>query len=170
MLFAREARTLSDASAASGLELKRLHHYAGKLCLAGLLSIEGERRRAGRPMKLYRSVSDAFFIADEDLPKPFTESLAEELRESLLANGFRPGRGMLFMLDAGAEMRAVRIDPAEAPAEVLDLWFLISLPRSDLARLKAELRSVVERFDRGSRPGSKPYLVHAAAAPRLRDS
>jgi hypothetical protein len=169
MLFAREARTLRETSAASGLDLKRLHHHAGTLCRAGLLKVEGERRRAGRPMKLYRASSDAFFVLDELLPKPFTESLADELRESLLTHGFRPGRGMLFALDSQGEVRAQRVDPPDSPASVLDLWFLVRLPRSELDSLRAELRAVVERFDRGDRPGARPYLIHAAAAPRVRD-
>lgn len=169
MLFAREALTLGEASAASAMDLKRLHHSAGRLCRAGLLRVEGERRRAGRPMKLYRAVSDAFLVADEILPRPFTEGFANELRESLLIHGFQPGRRMLLTLDCGGEIRARRIDPADAPAGVLDLWFLVRLPRSELEVLRAELRAVVERFDKGDRPGAKPYLIHAAAAPRLRD-
>jgi len=169
LLFASAPLTLAEAAARSGMELKSLYHHARKLHRAGLLAIVGERPRAGRPMKLYQAVADMFFVRDEALPQPFTHSLAEELSESLLRHGFRPGRGILFGIDPSGEPMARRVDGAGARSEVLDLWFLLHVRPQDLPKLKAELSSVAQRYDRSGGSGAKPYLVHAAAAPRSRD-
>lgn len=167
MLFAAEPRTLAHAAAASGIELRRLYHYAQKLLAAGLLDVVGTQRRAGRAMKLYRAVSESFFVSDELLPRPFTQSLSDELAENLLVHGFAPGRGMLFTISGPDEGTAERVDSENAPARVVDLWFQSRIRPTDLPALREALRAVVERFDQPRRPDAQPYILHAAAAPRL---
>lgn len=167
MLFAGRALTLAEAAAEGGVDLKRLHHHAGRFVAAGLLEIVGERRRGGRPMKLYRTPADCFFIGDEYLPAPFTHSLAAELRESMVGHGFRAGRGMLFGRAGEGGTSARRVESEEGPAAVIDLWVDTRLDARDLAALKEELRAVVTRFERAGGADARRYLIHAAAAPRL---
>jgi hypothetical protein len=167
MLFAPGPRTLGEAAAASGKELRRLHHHVGRLCAAGLVEVVGERRRAGRPMKLYRAASDSFFVRDELLARPFMQSLADELAQSMLGHGFSSGRGILYTIEANGDGKAERIDEEEEPGKAISLFFLSHIRPADLPALKEELRAVVERFEKPDLPNSRPYIVHAAAAPQL---
>ena len=167
MLFAPEPRTIGEAAAASGIELRRLHHHVGRLCAAGLVRVVGERRRAGRPMKLYRAVSDSFFVRDELLGRPFMQSLADELAQSILGESFSSGRGILYTIDANGDGQAERIDEEDAPGKAISLFFLARIRPTDLPALKEELRAVIERFEKPALSDARPYIVHAAAAPQL---
>lgn len=166
-LFIPGSLTVAEASAMSRIELKRLHRQVQKLCALGLLEVVGARRRAGRPMKLYRAAAASFIVPDELLPMPFTHGLAAELRESLLRHDFQPGRGMLFDLGPDGQPRLRRLRETSERPEVLDLWFAFALRPDDLPELKAEIQGLIARFEQRSGPGKRPYVVHAAAAPRL---
>ena len=167
LLFAAEPLTLAEAAAKGGMDLKRLHHHAGRCRSAGLLKVVGERRRPGRSMKLYQAAAESFFVLDEHLPAPFTLTLSDELRQGLVEQGFRAGRGMLFSKDEQGGSSVTRIEGG-GPPDVIDLWVQARLTRHDLAALKAELLAVVRKFERPGARGSIPYLIHAAAAPRTK--
>src|SRR5690606_40272162 len=71
-------RTLSVSEAAretgekANTTLKRVQRFVEM----GLLEVVGERKRAGRPVKLYRTVADVFFV-------PFEATHSESLEAAL---------------------------------------------------------------------------------------
>jgi hypothetical protein len=167
MLFAAGPLSVGEAAARSGIELKRLHHHVVRLRRLGLLQVAGERRRAGRPVKLYVTPAPAFFVPDTAAPAPFGERLARELRESLAAERSRSSaEGMLFTLGPGGEpvARTVGEDrTGEGPGE---MWQILRLRPADARTLTAELRELLRRYE-GTRAEDGPaYLVHAAVVRR----
>jgi hypothetical protein len=80
--FLGRTRSVSEAADEVGCALDAMHYRVRRFLAAGLLEVRGERRRAGRPIKLYRSVRDAFYI-------PFTLTPYAELEERVLADMIR---------------------------------------------------------------------------------
>lgn len=77
--FLGRDRTVSQAAAEVGCKLNAMHYRVGTFLGAGLLKIVREERRAGRPIKSYRAVADAFFV-----PFQFTAHATQQ--ESWLAH------------------------------------------------------------------------------------
>lgn len=166
MLFASGPRTLSEAARAGAVDLKQLHHHVERLCRLGLLERAGERPRAGRAMKLYRTRAEAFFIPEELLPRPFTEQLAAELRQSLSAEARRASQGLLFGLGPEGQPQARLILDEGAASEALELWRILRLTRSEAEALKGEMRALFERYEANTSGRGGVYLVHGAVARR----
>lgn len=164
--FVGRARSLSEVAASSGLELKRLHHHVTRLCRLGLLEVVGGRPRRGRAIKLYQAAADSFFISSEIAPELFTEPLARELREAIRQREIRSGGGMLLYTgkDGAPLMRPVLDDAGSATAT--EFWKVLRLDAAQAARLRDDLKRLLDRY--ASQPNSrgKPYLVHAAVAQR----
>jgi hypothetical protein len=170
MLFASGPLSLSEAAARSNYDLKRLHHHVGRLVRLGLLEVCGVRPRAGRPIKLYRSVSEAFFVPEELFPRPFGDELANELRETLAAESVKTSRGLLLSVGASGEpVGRVLKEPFEA-AGSFEFWRVLRLSVADFAKLKSEIDGVLRRFEPTAAERSHVYLVHAAAARRRDES
>lgn len=64
------------------ITLKQAHHRLTRLCSAGLIEVTGERKRGGRPVKLYRAAAPAYRV-------PFELTEADDVRE-LFAGLHRP--------------------------------------------------------------------------------
>jgi hypothetical protein len=60
--FLGRERTVSQAAAEVGCKLNAMHYRVKTFLEAGLLRVVREQKRAGRPVKVYRSVADAFFV------------------------------------------------------------------------------------------------------------
>ncbi|ADV65723.1 hypothetical protein Deima_0059 [Deinococcus maricopensis DSM 21211] len=60
--FQGRANTTARAAAALHLDVRVVHRDVGRLLNAGLLRVEREVPRAGRPVRHYRAVADAFFV------------------------------------------------------------------------------------------------------------
>lgn len=106
----REA-TVSAAALAVGCSVQTMHYRVKQLLAAGLLYIVREEKRAGRALKHYRAVSDAFFVPDDlthhaDLEErfltdfqPTLTAIAKGLADGIRREGrtgqckFRDGRG-----------------------------------------------------------------------------
>jgi DNA-binding MarR family transcriptional regulator len=80
--FLGQERSISTAAELLGCSLQTMHYRVKQLVKAGLLRVTREEQRAGRAVRYYRAVSDAFFI-----PDALTEHA--DLEERLLAD-FRP--------------------------------------------------------------------------------
>ncbi|MFA5594712.1 MAG: hypothetical protein WDA15_05470 [Trueperaceae bacterium] len=182
-------RTLSVAEAAreSGEKpnttLKRVQRFVEM----GLLEVVGERKRAGRPVKLYRTVADVFFV-------PFEATHAESLEAALAERDayweamlrrnvvrarserlgtwgtrfYRDTRGRLQVQTAVTpDVNATTLDP-EGPA-VLSLWRdQLTLDFADAKQLQREMFALVQRYNQ--RQGAQRYLVRMGLAPVLDDS
>lgn len=60
--FVARAASVTGAAAEVGCEPSKMLYRVGTFVRAGLLRVVGERKRAGRPVKLYRSSHDAYLI------------------------------------------------------------------------------------------------------------
>ncbi|HKI57965.1 MAG TPA: hypothetical protein VKA00_01950 [Trueperaceae bacterium] len=60
--FLARTRSVKAAAAEVGCRLDAMHYRVTRFLAAGLLGVVGETPRAGRPIKLYRSVADTFYI------------------------------------------------------------------------------------------------------------
>ncbi|HKX92990.1 MAG TPA: hypothetical protein VJM15_11285 [Sphingomicrobium sp.] len=170
MLFAAAPLSLSEAAARGNYDLKRLHHHVGRLVKLGLLKVCGIRPRGGRPIKIYRAVSDSFFVPEELFPRPFGEELAHELREGLAAAAARSARGLLLTVGPNGEpVGRVITEPRETRG-TFEYWRVLRLSESEFEQLKAEIDAVLRRFEAKPVRPSHVYLVHAAAARRSDDS
>ena len=165
--FVGREQSLAEVCSASGLAMGYVHYHAGRWVQLGLLEVSGERRRAGRPVKLYRAAGDAFFVAEAYLPRSANAGLADELARGLDQARANDGdSGLLFLVENGRP-RIRRIDgPARGPAT--EMWRFLDLDETAAAALEAELETLARRY--GDRPGARtrPYLFHVALAPRPR--
>ncbi|HEU0097970.1 MAG TPA: winged helix-turn-helix domain-containing protein [Allosphingosinicella sp.] len=166
MLFAPAPLSVSEAAARSGADLKRLHHHVQKLRRLGLLVIDGEIRRPGRPIKLYRTAGEAFFVPIEILPRDFGDDLAGEMRGYLAANARRTTRGILVGAAPEGQIRARIVADEQTDPEALEIWRVLRLQRREARALEAELRAVLDRFQDSASGRGNVYLVHAAMARR----
>jgi hypothetical protein len=166
MLFASAPMSLSEAANRSGMDLKRLHHHVQKLVRLGLVQVAALRPRAGRPIKLYRATSDAFFVPDEVMPKPFAQEIALELRELLHAEASRSSRGLLWTVGTDGEPRGRVVSAEDVSPTAFELWRILRLAPGDLEALRSEFDAVLRKYQRHVPGRSNVYLVHAAAGRR----
>lgn len=86
--FVARERTLTAVAEALGCRLDTLLYRVKVLVKAGLLRVTRLEKRAGRPVKHYRSVHDAYFV-------PFEVTPFAELEERLAA-GFRERQALII--------------------------------------------------------------------------
>ena len=158
--------------------LKRVRRFVE----LGLLTVAREVGRAGRPIKLYRSVAQVYFV-------PFEATGAESLEagmaerdgyfEGLLRRNvvrarldtignwgtriYRDGRGRLQVQTAVTpDVNVTSLDKS-APA-VLSAWRDgVMLDFEDAKALQGELFATLQRYLR--KDGAQRYVVHVAMAP-----
>jgi hypothetical protein len=182
--FIGTQKSVSQAAEESGerpnTTLKRVRRFME----LGLLEVAREVPRAGRPIKLYRSVAQVYFV-------PFEATGAESLEagmaerdgyyERLLRRNvvraridtignwgtriYKDGRGRLQVQTAVTPDANVTSLDRSAPA-VLSAWRDgVMLEFEDAKALQAELFSTLQRYLRKS--GPQRYIVHVAMAPLL---
>lgn len=81
--FVAKERTVSEAAREVGCTLEAMLYRVNQFCKAGLLEVTRLKKRAGRSVKLYRSVAEAFFVPFH--LTPFAD-LEERLAGTMLAN------------------------------------------------------------------------------------
>lgn len=150
----------------------------------GLLTITGEVQRRGRPMKLYRTVADVFFVPFEATRSDSLEAALAERDsywESLLRRNvvksrlesfgnwgtriYRDERGRLQVQTAVTpDANATTLQP-DAPA-VFSAWRdAVMLDFDDAKALQRELFELLTRYQRLN--GSQRYVLRLAMAPVL---
>lgn len=178
--FVARTLTLSEAAAEAGCALNAMHYRVGRFLDAGLLVVVGERRRAGRPIKLYRSSADAFDIPLE--ATPFADP--EESLWTLLEPGFRTvARGLArsYQRRGGFGQRLFRderdvvltgfygpdpTDPALVDPTRFDYAdIVLPLPSGAAGELAAELFALVQAAFGRVREGGRPHLLQVALIP-----
>ncbi len=182
--FLGRTASVSEAARESGEKanttLKRVQRFLD----LGLLEVAGERKRAGRPIRLYRTVADVFFVPFEATHSESLEAaLAERdaywermLRRNVVRTRserlgtwgtrfYRDTRGRLQVQTAVTpDANATTLD-ADAPA-VLSLWRdQLMLDFADAKELQREMFDLVQRYQK--RSGSQRYLVRMGLAPVL---
>lgn len=164
--FIGRERSLSEAAGALAMPLNRLAYHVGALLRLGLVRVEREQKRAGRPIRLYRAVADAFLVPATAIARRPGAGLAAELRAALdRTEQLAGGSDMIVALDAVGRP-VMRRHGAELAADACEYWRVLQLSRSEARAVAAELGALLRRYE--SKPGKRkrPYLLHAALAPR----
>ncbi len=182
--FLASEKTVSGAARELTCELHTMLYRVRTFLKAGLLRVTREQKRMGRPVKIYRSVHDAYFIPFSATPYA---DLEERLREQLgplteeLVRGFAgvirqigyDGRrlyrdaGGLVNSEAGEETRfGLDYDNPAWPV-VYDFRCELYLPREEAKVLQRELRDLYARYlpRRQVSPVEK-YVLQVALVPQ----
>ncbi len=188
--LAREA-SASAAAAELDLDLNAMLYRIGVLRKAGLLRVVREEKRQGRPLKIYRSVHDAYFIPYEatpfaDLEERLWQQQLAEARERthiqarrLRAGGvygqsmFRDEHGEAWVQSsASAGQDLDWLDPRR-PASI-DYWTNLVLTEAESRELQRLLYDVMQRYMPASAQGAasgpapagkKRYRLNVAFVP-----
>jgi DNA-binding Lrp family transcriptional regulator len=160
--FLEGERGVREAADTLGLDLDATLYRVKRLERAGLLVQVGLRRRAGRPVRLYRAAAEAWFVPFEVLPhadleeaffemhvdqgRRLARAAARALRQTSWA-GYRIARGD----GGGLSVQGVREDgrafaDPDSYAGPVDASVELHLRPADALRLNQELRALVERY------------------------
>ena len=159
-----EDRSLSELVRLTETPLNLLHHHIGKFLRLGLVVIARAERRAGAPIKFYRSTAQSFLVPAELMATTPGHGLNARLRETLDRGLSGAIKGMSYSCENGRpRMRVVKAP--EANTVTAELWLELSLSRTDAAALRDDLRSLLQAYGSRSTGGDQRYIVHAALAP-----
>ncbi|CAA9325373.1 MAG: hypothetical protein AVDCRST_MAG61-2566, partial [uncultured Friedmanniella sp.] len=78
--FLARERRVAEAAAEVGCSINRMLYQVRTLLGSGLLEVVREERRAGRAVRVYRSVHDAYFV-------PFSATPYDTLEQRILVQG-----------------------------------------------------------------------------------
>jgi len=168
LLLAGRERSLSELASITGWELKRLHYHVATLAKLGLVVVSGRRARAGRAVKLYRAVAEAFFIPVDLGDGSPGAAMAKELRDALARIADPAREGVLYYLSKEGKFRMQPIGnggPKQLPTA--ECWRVLRLSTTEASRLAAEMDACLKAAAERSRGATRNYLVHFAFAPRL---
>ncbi|ULH14048.1 helix-turn-helix domain-containing protein (plasmid) [Deinococcus sp. KNUC1210] len=163
--FLARTRSVGEAAQEVGCALDTLLYRVNTFLKAGLLEVVGERRRAGRAVRLYRTVHDAYFIPHPVTPfatleerlyattEPHLRAWARSTARRLQARGmegirlYRDTYGEVWSEGAADEQSVsgldlVRLnDPARPPA--FDVTTTLYLSAEEARAVQAALASLV---------------------------
>lgn len=177
--FARRARSIADVARERGAPLDRFTHRVKRLARLGLLEVAEVTPRAGRPVRLYRTAAERFFVPHAVLP--FEEVMASVERRysarliaamaledvtSPAAGGF----GTCAYVDAAGEWRLHTTDRAGRPVDVrggdrpavFNAWTPLELTFEQAKAFQRDLEALLRRYSGGR---GERYLLHLALAP-----
>jgi transposase-like protein len=138
--FMERESSVSAAAQALGCSVQTMHYRVKQLLAAGLLEVVREEKRAGRAVKHYRAVSEAFFIPDDltkyaDLEERFLNDLQPTLQEIAkgLAEGIRrEGRtGQCTFRDGKGGVSSYGCVERPDRGIELNLYYPFRLPNTD---------------------------------------
>ncbi len=163
LALAGRERSLGELAALTGERLSLLHHHVRALLAAGLVTVAREQARAGRPVRFYRAVADAFFVPAEFAAMFPVQGLAEELRQALERSRMKTLKGVLYSSDQGRPNIRLIAENAEKSGS-WERWLDLRLGEADTAAMIGELGAVLQKYAARSKPGQGRYIVHAAIA------
>ena len=168
MGFVRAPQSISEAAAAFSMNLKTLHYHVRRLVGLGLLAEVAQRARGGRPIKLYRAVSKAFYVSGAAAPKLFSDELSRELRDCLERRSSRADAGIIFTASLGGSPRARTLVAGRAPSSATEMWAALRLSKAEANCLRQDLLAILKKYERtAGKSGGEIFLVHTAMARRL---
>ncbi|HLU81936.1 MAG TPA: helix-turn-helix domain-containing protein [Trueperaceae bacterium] len=164
--FLAQERTVSQVADDTGRDMNAVLYRVRQFLAAGLLSVVREQKRPGRPVKVYRSVHDAYYVPYEVTPfASLEERLLEQhlplLRERVryqarwLQESGRSGQalyrdelGEVWFESAGtATSGTVWRDAASTS---IDYWTEVWLTATEAREVRDYLYQALEKF--GKRP------------------
>ena len=164
--FVARARSVSDVAATEGLAIGAAHHIVTDLLKRGLLGIEREEKRGGRPIKHYRAVAARYLLPLEHVSGSPGGGLARELRRRLDDELARSDEeGILLDTDGEGQPRVSWFGARGRRRSVGEFWQMLRLGEADAAALIGEIDALLERYRARSGEG-REFLIHAAVVPR----
>jgi hypothetical protein len=184
--FLGRTRSVREAADALGRDLDAVLYRVRRLVAAGLLEVAAVQPRAGRPIKRYRAVHDAWFIPFEALPYADLEETFLDLHVAHAARAARaaarwladrPWAGYRIGLDASGRMgmRGAAQDDdapdAEAPSLLggpdgpMDAGLELRLSPADARSLNADLAALVATYERRAEAGPANRLLLVISVP-----
>lgn len=174
--------TASEAARETGADLNAVLYRVRQFLRAGLLVVAREVKRPGRPIKVYRSAHDAYFVPYELTPfasleermlaqlKPHLEERVRVQAERLRERGwsgqllYRDDQGETWTVSAGDPH--ARVDWLEQGRGVgIDYIVDLELTDEEAAELQRLLYGAFERYERGlgsGRRATKGYTLSVA--------
>jgi hypothetical protein len=189
--FLSRARSAKEAADVLGRDLDAVLYRVRRLRAVGLLEVAAVELRAGRPIKHYRAVHDAWFVPFEVLPYADLEEaflamhaahVARAARAAVRWLSARPwagyrigvdGSGRMWMRGAAEEGGAPGGGPAGAePASRLggldgpmDAGLELRLSAADARSLNADLAALVATYERRAEEGPPNRLLLVISVP-----
>jgi hypothetical protein len=164
--FVTRTRTVGEVAAADGLSIGSAHYLVADFVRQGLLRVEREEKRAGRPIKHYRAVASSFFLPLEFVSGSPGGGLGAEMRGRLDEElALSEDEGLLFYVDDDGRARVSWFGDRKRRRPVAEFWQILKLKDADALSLIADLQSLLERYQQRSGEG-RTFLIHAAVAPR----
>jgi len=160
--FLGRTRSIAEAADELGRPLDAVRYRVRRLHDAGVLEVVGERKRAGRPIRLYSTVADGFVVPFEATPfvdleerilatmtaqaRSFARSAAQLLREGGVESRriYRAPDGTVHQ-EAAADDAMLAAAAERDPLESLALE--VSLPRDVARRLLREMIALARRAE-----------------------
>jgi hypothetical protein len=178
--FLGHTRSVREAADVLGLDLDAVLYRVRRLHAAGLLEVAAVQPRAGRPIKRYRALHDAWFVPFEVLPYADLEETFLDLHGAHAARAARaaarwlarrPWAGYRIGVDEAGRMwmRGASDDEpgATAPRPVgglggpMDAGLELRLSADDARALNADLADLIARYEAraGEGPANRLLLV-----------
>lgn len=180
--FIGRERTAGEAARELGVSVERLLYHLKRLRAAGLLLETGQRKRAGRPQRLYRAVADAFIVPFA--LTPFADLEEQYQRQAAPLEGLERRASTRRLHEQRLQNRLIyrdttgEINSETALPEGLSRQQVYPEPGGDFAGVyqldEASAREVgalwdalVERLQAVRQAGlpGRPYLIRAALVP-----
>lgn len=160
-----KARTVTEAAALLQRPVSWVHYHVMDLLDRGLVRVEWEKKRGGRPIKYYRAVSAEFKVPVELLEVGPGARLAAELRASLDEQLFQSEDAWVHFYVEEGRPKISKFGGRDANARAAEFWQVVFLTEDEVRSFRAELQALMNRYKELPGPGT-PYLLHAAFAPR----
>lgn len=161
--FLGRTRSIAEAADELGRPLDAVRYRVRRLHEVGVLEVVGERKRAGRPIRLYRTVADGFVVPFEatpfvDLEERLVATITAQARSfarsaaQLLREGGVEARRIYRAPDGTVHQEAAADDAMLAAAAERDplesLALEASLPRSVARELLRDMIALAQRAER----------------------
>lgn len=189
--------TVSGVALSTGLDLRVVHRDTLALLNIGLLVVEREEPRSGRPVRHYRTSHEAYFIAEHDFPLEvvhareqqeqrqehlFRTACQREFDRALHAEGRTWGL-CLYRLDAAPGFHQHSGDQFSEQVSELERWqgpaalMMQGRPLYHLTPAKARevqlkfitLMRECQKLERQSGDQGQPFLLQVGLAPLTED-
>ena len=184
--FLGRTRSVREAADALGRDLDAVLYRVRRLHAVGLLEVAAVQARAGRPIKRYRAVHDAWFVPFEALPYADLEETFLDLHAAYAARAARaaarwlarrPWAGYRIGVDATGRMwmRGAAEDDAAAGAEpprrlggpggLMDAGNEMRLSPADALALHDDLVALVATYEGRAEEGPANWLLLVISVP-----
>lgn len=177
--------TVTDAARTLGTKVNTLYRWVQAWCELGLLEVTHTMPKRGRPIKLYKTTADEFFIPFASSSATTQEDLFRELNQDFDAEFARALAGVRAEISpqwgykiALAANGKVKRSPYKTPHERFDYLALtmpaaISVTNTDLYLTEEEAKALQHLLHnvwapRDRRGGTKRYLIQFRLAPAPR--